>query len=184
MLLRFIMRRRVFHLARLFGKVLWFHDRGTSLPKAANRLTRLPCLVVNVMFKFVYATSKIGSQLLLSSIGSNVLLERLHLNFRRILLNQNLATIQNEGKRDVLTLWPIQGVISEVLLHWSTGVKKMSRRSSALHLQQHCNLRITPKTLIVFVRSSSRWQSIHKLECNCYVCVCMYLLIGKGQSAQ
>ncbi len=63
-------------------------------------------------------------------------LHRLNLNFRRILLNRNLKTIQNEGTRDC----PIQSVISEVLLHWSTDVKKMSSRSSALHSQQYCNV--------------------------------------------
>ncbi len=50
------------------------------LPKAAkpvwaNQLTRLPCLVVHVTF--VYSTtSEIGSQIVLASTSSNVLLGR------------------------------------------------------------------------------------------------------------
>ncbi len=43
----------------------------------ANQLTRLPCLVIYVKFQFVYTTtSKIGSQLLLASTSSYVLLGR------------------------------------------------------------------------------------------------------------
>ncbi len=44
-------------------------------PVWANQLTRLPCLVVYVKFRFVYITaSQIGSQLLLASTSSNALL--------------------------------------------------------------------------------------------------------------
>ncbi len=50
----------------------------TFLPKAAkpaqaNQLTRLPCLMVNVKFQFVYTTiGKIGSQFLLVFASSHV----------------------------------------------------------------------------------------------------------------
>ncbi len=75
---------QVYHLARLIWKVVPGDPlmSCTPLPKAAKpvwakQLTRLPCLVVNVKFQFVYTTSsKIGSQLLLASTSSNVLLER------------------------------------------------------------------------------------------------------------
>ncbi len=54
----------------------------TCLPKTAKpvwayQLTRLPYLVVNVKFQFVYTTtSEIGCQVLPSSTSSNVLLGR------------------------------------------------------------------------------------------------------------
>ncbi len=54
----------------------------TPLPKAAkqvcaNQLTRLPCLVVHVQYKFVYTTtSEIGGQLLLAFTSFNFVLGR------------------------------------------------------------------------------------------------------------
>ncbi len=46
---------------------------GSQHKLTAKQLTRLPCLVVYVKFKFVYTTkSKMGSQLLLASTSSHV----------------------------------------------------------------------------------------------------------------
>ncbi len=52
-ILLIIMILQANHLARLIGKVVRFHHRGTPLPKAAKlfharQLNRLPCLVVYV----------------------------------------------------------------------------------------------------------------------------------------
>ncbi len=51
--------------------------REAAKPVWAKQLTRLPCLVIDVKFQFVYTTkSKMVSQLLLASITSHVQLYR------------------------------------------------------------------------------------------------------------
>ncbi len=71
-------------LGKLFGFIIGRPtDELHPLPKAAkpvwaNQLTGLPSVVVYAKFQFVYTSkSKSGSQRLLASTSSNVLLERI-----------------------------------------------------------------------------------------------------------